>query len=70
MSEAEGPGKSKTVLAVKNNLLYDMALAPNIEAVSYTQLGCTYRFGATNRSCSFALYPTLESESFCRALCY
>ena len=29
--EAEGPGKSKTVLAVKNNLLYDMALAPNIE---------------------------------------
>ena len=31
MSEAEGPGKSKTVLAVKNNLLYDMALAPNIE---------------------------------------
>ena len=22
------------------------------------------------RSCSFALYPTLESESFCRALCY
>ena len=31
MSEAEGPGKSKTVLAVENNLLYDMALAPNIE---------------------------------------
>jgi len=31
MSEAEEPVKSKTVLAVKNNLLYDLALAPNIE---------------------------------------
>lgn len=31
MSKAEGPGKSKTVLAVKNNLLYDLVLAPNIE---------------------------------------
>lgn len=31
MSKAEGPGKSETVLAVKNNLLYDLALAPNIE---------------------------------------
>ena len=31
MSEAEEPVKSRTVLAVKNNLLYDLALAPNIE---------------------------------------
>ena len=31
ISEAEGPVKSQTVLAVKNNLLYDLALAPNIE---------------------------------------
>ena len=31
VSEAEGPVESKTVLAVKNNLLYDLALAPNIE---------------------------------------
>lgn len=31
VSEAEEPVKSKTVLAVKNNLLYDLALAPNIE---------------------------------------
>ena len=31
MSEAEEPVKSQTVLAVKNNLLYDLALAPNIE---------------------------------------
>ena len=30
-SEAEEPVESKTVLAVKNNLLYDLALAPNIE---------------------------------------
>lgn len=31
MSEAEEPVKSRIVLAVKNNLLYDLALAPNIE---------------------------------------
>ena len=31
ISEAEGPAKNETVLAVKNNLLYDLALAPNIE---------------------------------------
>ena len=31
VSEAEGPVESKTVLAVKNNLLYDLALAPNLE---------------------------------------
>ncbi len=31
VSEAEGPVGSKTVLAVKNNLLYDLALAPNLE---------------------------------------
>lgn len=31
VSEAEEPVKSRTVLAVKNNLLYDLALAPNIE---------------------------------------
>lgn len=31
VSEVEGSVKSKTVLAVKNNLLYDMVLAPNIE---------------------------------------
>ena len=31
ISETEGPVKSQTVLAVKNNLLYDLALAPNIE---------------------------------------
>ena len=31
ISEAEGPVKSQTVLAVKNNLLYDLALAPNLE---------------------------------------
>lgn len=30
-SEAEGPVKSETILAVKNNLLYDLALAPNLE---------------------------------------
>lgn len=29
--EVEGPVESKTVLAVKNNLLYDLVLAPNIE---------------------------------------
>ena len=31
ISETEGPVKSQTVLAVKNNLLYDLALSPNIE---------------------------------------
>lgn len=31
VAEAEEPAKSETVLAVKNNLLYDLALAPNIE---------------------------------------
>jgi len=31
VSEAEGPVESKTVLAVKNNLLYDLALAPNLD---------------------------------------
>ena len=31
VSETEGPVESKTVLAVKNNLLYDLALAPNLE---------------------------------------
>ncbi|WP_294470748.1 DUF3575 domain-containing protein [uncultured Bacteroides sp.] len=31
MLEAEEPVKNRTVLAVKNNLLYDLALAPNIE---------------------------------------
>lgn len=31
MSETEEPVKDETVLAVKNNLLYDLALAPNIE---------------------------------------
>ena len=31
ISETEGPVKSQTVLAVKNNLLYDLALAPNLE---------------------------------------
>lgn len=30
-SEAEGPVQSETILAVKNNLLYDLALAPNLE---------------------------------------
>lgn len=30
-SEAEEPVKSETILAVKNNLLYDLALAPNLE---------------------------------------
>lgn len=31
ISEAGGPAKNETILAVKNNLLYDLALAPNIE---------------------------------------
>lgn len=31
VSEAEKPEESRTVLAVKNNVLYDLALAPNIE---------------------------------------
>ena len=31
MSEVEEPVESETVLAVKNNLLYDLALAPNLE---------------------------------------
>lgn len=31
VSETEEPVKDKTLLAIKNNLLYDLALAPNIE---------------------------------------
>lgn len=31
VSEAEKPEESRTILAIKNNVLYDLALAPNIE---------------------------------------